>query len=80
MGWYGYSGLLIVGTLQRISKGERCTMTQREIDIVDTLRTMQVGITPVWTSTLNAAADEIVSLRNKVKALEEYIDLVKNFP
>ena len=42
-------------------------MTQREIDIVDTLRTMQVGITPVWT-------------RNKVKALEEYIDLVKNFP
>ena len=55
-------------------------MTQREIDIVNTLRTMQVGITPVWTSTLNAAADEIVSLRNKVKALEEYIDLVKNFP
>lgn len=55
-------------------------MTQREIDIVDTLRTMQVGITPVWTNTLNAAADEIVSLRNKVKALEEYIDLVKNFP
>lgn len=55
-------------------------MTQREADIVEILRTMRPAVTPLWTGILHDAADEIVSLRNKVKALEEYIDLVKNFP
>tara|TARA_R100000951_G_C2545874_1_gene150829 strand:- start:80 stop:247 length:168 start_codon:yes stop_codon:yes gene_type:complete len=55
-------------------------MKSQEQDIVKLLIKMQVGITPAWTSVLNDAADEIVSLRRKVKSLKEYIDLVKNFP
>ena len=55
-------------------------MKAKEEDLVEVLRLARPTLAPFWTKLLHEAADEIVSLRNKVKALEEYNYVVSQLP